>query len=69
MDSQRPRSSAWGRRQILQAGALGGAAMATGLGATRGQAAQIPLDYDGRSFQLAAPEPNPKRGGWVAPCA
>lgn len=63
MDSHRPRSSAWGRRQILQAGALGGAAMATGLGPARSQAAQIPLDYDGRSFQLAAPEPNPKRGG------
>ena len=56
-------SSAWKRRQILQAGALGGAAMAMGLGPTRGQAAAIPLEYDGRKFQLAAPEPNPKRGG------
>lgn len=60
MDNQRPM---WGRRQILQAGALGGAAIATGLGPHRGLAAQIPLEYDGRGFQLAAPEPNPKRGG------
>jgi ABC-type transport system substrate-binding protein len=63
MDKHRPTSSAWGRRQILQAGALGGAAIAAGFVPTRGQAAEIPLDFDGRSFQLAAPEPNPKRGG------
>ena len=63
MDRHRPTSSAWKRRQILQAGALGGAAMAVGLGPTRSEAAEIPLDYDGRKFQLAAPEPNPKRGG------
>src|SRR5256885_14561736 len=26
-------------------------------------AAEIPLEFDGSKFQLAAPEPNPKRGG------
>ena len=24
---------------------------------------QVPLEFDGSKFQLAAPEPNPKRGG------
>src|SRR4029077_9796555 len=28
-----------------------------------GHAADIPLEFDGSKFQLAAPEPNPKRGG------
>src|SRR5262244_4130981 len=26
-------------------------------------AAEVPFEYDGSKFQLAAPEPNPKRGG------
>ena len=25
--------------------------------------AQVPLQYDGKNFKLAAPEPNPKHGG------
>ena len=28
-----------------------------------GFAADIPMEYDGSKFQMAAPEPNPKRGG------
>ena len=28
-----------------------------------GHAADVPLEFDGSKFQLAAPEPNPKRGG------
>jgi ABC-type transport system substrate-binding protein len=52
----RPR---WTRRGVLQAGA---ATMAAGLFPHRALAA-IPDQFDGSKFQLAAPEPNPKRGG------
>jgi peptide/nickel transport system substrate-binding protein len=51
------------RRQVLGAGAAG-VAVAAGFRPGRGiAAAPVPLEYDGRQFQLAAPEPNPKRGG------
>lgn len=66
MDKDRPRRGAWTRRQVLEAGALGGAAAAAAAGGLRplpACAAEIPYEFDGRSFQLAAPEPNPKRGG------
>jgi ABC-type transport system substrate-binding protein len=36
---------------------------AYGLAPRYGLAADIPLEYDGSKFQIAAPEPNPKRGG------
>jgi len=52
----------WTRRDILKAGAAvtaGAYALAPGFGL----AADIPLQYDGSKFQLAAPEPSPKRGG------
>ena len=52
----------WTRRGFLQ----GGAAVAAGiwgLSGRRGHAADIPLQFDGSKFQLAAPEPNPKSGG------
>ncbi len=55
----RPR---WTRRDFLQSSAAiaaGGYAMRWGLG----HAADIPYEFDGSKFQLAAPEPNPKRGG------
>ena len=51
-----------GRRDFLK----GGAAAAAGLYAMRwglGQAADVPYEFDGSKFMLAAPEPNPKRGG------
>jgi len=51
----------WTRRGFLQAGAA--AAGVWGLGGRRGLAAEIPDEFDGSKFQLAAPEPNPKRGG------
>ena len=57
--SARPR---WSRRDVLKTGAAAAAgayAMRWGIG----QAAEIPLEFDGAKFQLAAPEPNPKRGG------
>ena len=49
----------WGRRTFLQATAAAGL---YGLG-TEQAVAQVPLQYDGSKFQLAAPEANPKRGG------
>ncbi|WP_149535769.1 ABC transporter substrate-binding protein [Siccirubricoccus phaeus] len=52
--------TAFGRRQFLEATAALGT-----LGLLPGQAesAGLPLEFDGSQFQLAAPEPNPKRGG------
>jgi peptide/nickel transport system substrate-binding protein len=49
----------WTRRDALKAGA---AMAAAGLLPGRALAA-IPSEFDGSKFQLAAPEPNPKRGG------
>jgi len=49
----------WTRRDALKAGA---AMTAAGLLPVRALAA-IPSEFDGSKFQLAAPEPNPKRGG------
>jgi peptide/nickel transport system substrate-binding protein len=52
----------WSRRDVLKSGAAtaaGAYAMRWGLG----HAADIPYEFDGSKFQLAAPEPNPKRGG------
>src|SRR6516165_6839038 len=55
----RPR---WTRRGFLQRSA---AALAGIYGLPRrfGHAAEIPNEFDGSKFQLAAPEPNPKSGG------
>ena len=66
METRNSRRGAWRRRQVLEAGLLGGAAAAaaaTGWRPGGARAAEIPLEFDGRQFQLAAPEPNPKRGG------
>ena len=52
----------WSRRAFLK----NSAAMATGAYGFRfglGRAADIPYQFDGSKFQLAAPEPNPKHGG------
>src|SRR5262249_49419882 len=49
------------RRDGLKGGA---AAAAAGLGLLPLRAvADVPLEFDGSKFQLAAPEPNPKPGG------
>ncbi len=52
----------WTRRGFLQGSA---AVMAGiyGLPGRLGHAAEIPYEFDGSKFQLAAPEPNPKSGG------
>src|SRR6266699_876225 len=50
------------RRGFLGAGAVM-AAGAYGLYPASGLAADVPFEFDGSKFQLAAPEPNPKRGG------
>jgi peptide/nickel transport system substrate-binding protein len=55
-------NSSWTRRDFLKtsaATAVSVYAMQWGLA----RAADIPLEFDGSKFQLAAPEPNPKRGG------
>ncbi len=52
----------WNRRDFLKtstAAAAGAYAMRWGLA----PAAEVPFEFDGSKFQLAAPEPNPKRGG------
>jgi peptide/nickel transport system substrate-binding protein len=60
--SQGPR---WTRRQVLETGLRGGAAtLAAAYGLLpHAAAADIPAEFDGRQFQLKAPEANPKRGG------
>jgi peptide/nickel transport system substrate-binding protein len=52
----------WTRRDFLQTSAAV-AAGAYGMRWDLGLAADIPYELDGAKFQLAAPEPNPKRGG------
>jgi peptide/nickel transport system substrate-binding protein len=62
MVSRHSACAGWSRRDVL----LGGAAAvvgAYGLGPRYSLAADIPLEYDGSKFQMAAPEPNPKSGG------
>jgi ABC-type transport system substrate-binding protein len=52
----------WSRRAFLGSSAAlvaGAYAMRWGLG----YAQEVPFEFDGTKFQLAAPEPNPKRGG------
>ena len=52
----------WSRREILKGGATM-IAGAYGLPPGLALAAEIPDKFDGSSFQLRAPEPNPKTGG------
>src|SRR5689334_8149692 len=62
MDDARRVRSELTRRGFLGTGtAL--AAGAYGLYPTLGLAADVPLEFDGSKFQLAAPEPNPKYSG------
>ena len=62
MSTKHPTRTDWPRRDMLRgtAAALMGA---YGLAPRYGLAADIPYEYDGSKFQMAAPEPNPKRGG------
>jgi peptide/nickel transport system substrate-binding protein len=52
----------WTRRNFLKTTAATAAA-AYGMKWGLGLAADVPMEFDGSKFQLAAPEPNPKRGG------
>src|SRR5215208_3692560 len=54
--------SSWSRRAFIRSSA-GLAAGAYAMRWRLGQAQEVPLEFDGSKFQLAAPEPNPKRGG------
>ncbi len=62
-DRRNPQLS-WNRRAVLKAGAAV-AAGAYGMRWGFGRAAEIPLEFDGTKFQLAAPEPNPRHGGML----
>src|SRR5215468_6884312 len=52
----------WSRRDFLKGSAAMTAAMAAGLAPWRAMA-DVPMEFDGSKFKLAAPEPNPKSGG------
>ena len=52
----------WSRRDFMKSSAAV-AAGAYGMRWGLGHAADIPLEFDGSKFQLAAPEPSPKHGG------
>src|SRR5215468_4134262 len=60
MDRHHSRAYAWTRRGFL--GLTAGATLGA-YGWSLGLAADVPSAFDGSSFQLRAPETNPKRGG------
>ena len=60
--SDKPITPRWlSRRDFLNTSAA--AAVIYGLPWALARAADLPMEFDGSKFQLAAPEPNPKRGG------
>jgi len=62
MNTRHPARTSLSRRDMLRGSAV--VLMGSyGLTPRYGLAADIPIEYDGSHFQLAAPEPNPKRGG------
>src|SRR5262245_2494863 len=63
MDNWTIRNRGWTRRGLLLQASAAAMAAASGLYPLRGKAADIALEFDGSTFQLAAPEPNPKHGG------
>ena len=52
----------WNRRDFLRGSAAMTAALALGVAPWRAMA-DVPMEFDGSKFKLAAPEPNPKSGG------
>src|SRR6266849_3503433 len=64
MTNPRAARSWWSRRDFLKT-SVAAAAGAYGMRWGLGLAADIPAEFDGSKFQLAAPEPNPKHGGVV----
>ena len=61
MSNRYPGPAHWTRRGLLGTSAAA-AASVYGLSLGLGEA-QTPSSFDGSSFKLQAPEPNPKRGG------
>jgi ABC-type transport system substrate-binding protein len=59
--SDKFRRSSIDRRTFVKGSAA--AAAATAFGMSGPARAQVPMEFDGSKFQLAAPEPNPKSGG------
>ncbi len=62
MTIRHPAPTGWSRRDVLR-GSAAALLGAYGFAPRYGLAADIPLEYDGSKFQMAAPEPNPKHGG------
>ena len=62
MTINHPARTVWSRRDMLR-GSAAAIMGAYGLAPRHGLAADIPYEYDGSKFQMAAPEANPKRGG------
>jgi ABC-type transport system substrate-binding protein len=62
MTSKHRAHGQWSRRDVLR-GSAATMMAAYGFAPRYGLAADIPLEYDGSKFQMAAPEPNAKRGG------
>src|SRR5712672_4081505 len=63
MTTSHPARTNWSRRDILYGGSAAALMGAYGFAPRYGLAADIPTEYDGSKFQMAAPEPNAKRGG------
>src|SRR5438046_2866513 len=63
MTTRHPARTNWSRRDILRGGSATALMGAYGFAPRYGLAADIPREYDGSKFQMAAPEPNPKSGG------
>ena len=63
MTTRHPARTNWSRRDILRGGSAAALMGAYGFAPRYGLAADIPTEYDGSKFQMAAPEPNPKSGG------
>ena len=62
MDKPSKKRGKLSRRDVMKGSAAAALAVAHGLRPDWAVAA-VPMEYDGRTFQLAAAEPNPKRGG------
>src|SRR5438132_12300626 len=61
MITRHPARTSWSRRDMLR-GSAAALLGAYGLAPRYGLAADIPLEYDGTKFHMAAPQPNPTRG-------
>ena len=62
MNTNHPAPTGWSRRDMLR-GSAAALLGAYGLAPRYGLAADIPYEYDGSKFQMAAPEASPKHGG------